>query len=84
METVALSSSVIVPVPTAPVVMAAICVAVVFVTAPKVMVNCSLASTIESVAILTEIVCVSPTVPVKCSGLAVVTEKSPARRCRWR
>ena len=71
---VSTSSLLIVPVPTAPVVIAALCVAVVPATVPSVIVNCSLASMIASVAIFTEMVCVSLTVPVKESGLLVVTE----------
>ena len=71
---VSTSSLLIVPVPTAPVVMASLCVAVAADTVPSVTVNCSFASTIASVVISTEIVCVSFAVPANVSGLAVVTE----------
>jgi len=48
-------------------------VAVVPPTAPKVTVNCSLASTMLSVAMSTLMVWVSPAVPTKVSGLVVST-----------
>ena len=48
-------------------VIAAICVAVVPVTAPRLTENVSLASTIVSPLIVTVTLCDSPTVPAKCS-----------------
>ena len=54
-------------------VMDATCTAVVAPTAPSVSVKFSLASTMASRAMLTLIVLVSPAVPVKLSGLSVVT-----------
>ena len=70
---VSVSSLVMVPVATAPLVMAAVCTAVAAVTVPNVSVNCSLASMMASPVMFTAIVCVSPAVPMKVSGLVVVT-----------
>src|SRR5438552_32393 len=67
-----LSSIVMVPVPTAPVVMAAACVGVVPPTAPSVTVNCSLASTMASVVMFLLFVCVSPAVPSTLSLLVAL------------
>ena len=65
------SSLVIVPVPTAPVVMLAAATGVTGVTVPSVTVNVSSPSTTTSPLTLTVIVCVSPAVPAKVSGLVV-------------
>ncbi len=64
---VVLSSLVIVPVALAPVVMAASCTALVLVTSPRVTLNVSLSSTTVSPLMVTDTLCDSPTVPLKCS-----------------
>ncbi len=66
-DSVAVSSLVIVPVAVAVLVMAAIWVAVVPLTAPRFTVNVSLSSTTVSPLIVTDTSCDSPTVPAKCS-----------------
>ena len=72
---VAVSSLLIVPDDTSPVVMAASCTADVPVTSPSVMENVSLSSTMSSPTIVTTTFCVSPAVPVK-DALVPATETS--------
>ena len=68
---VAVSSLVIVPVPTAPVVMLAAATGATGVTVPSVAVSVSLPSITTSPLTLTVIDCVSSAVPAKVSGLVV-------------
>src|SRR5262249_26924702 len=79
MVTVLVSSFVMVPVPTAPVVMLSADTGGTGVTVPSVSVNASFPSTVVSPLTLTVMVCVSPAVPVKDNGLLVTTAKSLPR-----